>query len=50
MAEGTLELLKDKTKADSLEEAFLNLTGYDIRDENIGNTEKMRLQRKIWKK
>ncbi len=50
VAEGTLELLKNKTKTNNLEEAFLSLTGYDIRDENVGSIERMRLQRKKWKR
>jgi len=50
VAKGTLELLKNKTKTNNLEEAFLSLTGYDIRDENIGSIERMRLQRKKWKR
>jgi ABC-2 type transport system ATP-binding protein len=33
---GTLEKIKANTGTDSLEEAFLKLTGRDIRDENGG--------------
>ncbi len=50
VAEGTLTELKNKTNAHNLEEAFLSLTGYDIRDENISSIEKMRMQRQRWKK
>ncbi len=50
VARGTSESLKRSTKTDNLEKAFLSLTGYDIRDENIGNAERMRLQRQRWRK
>lgn len=38
---GTPTEIKEKTKADSLEEAFLNLTGYDIRSEGEGGVNNM---------
>ncbi|NCD00816.1 ATP-binding cassette domain-containing protein [bacterium] len=47
---GTSENLKKETETDSLEKAFLKLTGYDIRDENISNLERMRNLQKKWKK
>ncbi len=39
--------LKTQTHTETLEEAFLNLTGYDIRDENVTSAEIMRQQRKM---
>ncbi len=33
LMQGTLKEIKEKTKTDSLEKAFLKLTGYDIRDQ-----------------
>lgn len=49
-AEGTVAELKTQTKSATMEEAFLHLTGYDIRDENISSAEIMRNQRKQWKR
>ena len=40
---GTLEEIKERNGTESLEEAFLNLTGRDIRDENGASRSKMRL-------
>jgi ABC-2 type transport system ATP-binding protein len=42
VAQGTLSELKEITGADSLEGAFLKLTGYSIREEEAGQTERMR--------
>jgi len=42
---GTLEKIKANTDTESLEEAFLKLTGRDIRDENGGGGTKMRFMR-----
>lgn len=42
---GTLENIKANTGTESLEEAFLKLTGRDIRDENDGGGGKMRFMR-----
>ena len=42
VAQGTLIELKEKTGADSLEAAFLKLTGYSIREEETGQVERMR--------
>jgi ABC-2 type transport system ATP-binding protein len=39
---GTSAEIKEKTKADSLEKAFLEITGYDIREEAADGLEKMR--------
>ncbi|HII00134.1 TPA: ATP-binding cassette domain-containing protein [Methanosarcinaceae archaeon] len=40
---GTLEEIKERNGTESLEDAFLNLTGRDIRDENGASKSKMRL-------
>ncbi|MCC4770451.1 ATP-binding cassette domain-containing protein [Methanosarcina sp. DH2] len=42
---GTLEKIKENTGTESLEEAFLKLTGRDIRDENGGGGNKRRFMR-----
>jgi ABC-2 type transport system ATP-binding protein len=42
VAQGTLTQLKEETGTDSLEAAFLKLTGYSIRDEETGQVERMR--------
>lgn len=47
---GTSAELKIQTQTASIEEAFLTLTGYDIRDENVSGAEIMRNQRKRWKR
>lgn len=46
--QGTLAELKKATKTKSLEEAFLKLTGSEIREERGGAKERMRLARKAW--
>lgn len=50
VAGGSLAELKKITGANNLEEAFLSLTGYDIREENAGSLDKMRNHRMKWKK
>jgi ABC-2 type transport system ATP-binding protein len=47
VAAGTTEELKLQTQTNSLEEAFLALTGHAIRDENADGVERMRLRRRI---
>lgn len=42
IAKGTVNSLKKQTHSDSLEKAFLELTGKKIREEEAGSTEKMR--------
>jgi ABC-2 type transport system ATP-binding protein len=42
VAQGTLKELKEKTDADSLESAFLKLTGYSSREEEAGQSDRMR--------
>ncbi len=41
---GTVKELKKKTKTDSLEAAYLQITGKDIREETVSNLEKMRMK------
>jgi len=42
---GTVRQLKDKTNTKSLEDAYLKVTGKDIRDEDISNLDKMRIRK-----
>jgi ABC-2 type transport system ATP-binding protein len=44
---GSPDKLKKNTKSGSLEEAFLKLTGYDIRDEDASSKDIMRLHQKM---
>lgn len=50
VASGTVEELKVKTSTRSLEEAFLKLTGRNIRDEDVSKTDAMRARHKAWTK
>lgn len=50
VAEGRPEELKNKTGAKTLEEAFLSLTGKQIREEEAGSIDQMRMNRKMWSK
>jgi ABC-2 type transport system ATP-binding protein len=45
IAQGTSMDLKKETKTDTLEEAFLSLTGHEIRDEEANATDRMRQHR-----
>lgn len=47
IAQGNIEELKNQTKTDSLENAFLSLTGHNIREENANTVDQMRMRRKI---
>lgn len=47
IAKGTSEDLKELTKTKSLEEAFLNLTGHEIREEAANGIDRMRLRRRM---
>lgn len=47
---GTVNKLKESTKAKSLEEAFLNLTGRHIREENSSKIEQMRIRNRVWRR
>ncbi len=48
VAAGTAADLKAQTKTDSLEDAFLSLTGKTIREEESGHLDQMRLRRRAW--
>jgi ABC-2 type transport system ATP-binding protein len=47
IAQGTPNDLKIKTNKTSLEDAFIALTGYKIREEEAGATEQMRMRRRM---
>jgi len=47
IAQGTPEELKRQTQTDSLEDAFLALTGNTIREEESGSVERMRMGRRM---
>lgn len=47
---GTLDQLKKKTETGSLEEAFLKLTGKDIRADEASSMDSMRAHRRMWQK
>jgi ABC-2 type transport system ATP-binding protein len=48
VAVGTPSEIKEQTKTESLEEAFLALTGSTIRDESAGSADQMRQFAKMW--
>lgn len=48
IVQGTPGELEKKTKTSSLEDAFLSLTGHDIREERVGATERLRMHRRAW--
>jgi ABC-2 type transport system ATP-binding protein len=48
VAQGTPREIKDQTGTESLEEAFLALTGSNIRDESAGSADQMRQFAKMW--
>jgi ABC-2 type transport system ATP-binding protein len=50
IALGTSAELKDQTQTNSLEEAYLALTGDTIRDEAGSNLDRMRMHRRAWTK
>lgn len=50
IAEGTAAQLKESTHMNSLEEAFLALTGKKIRDEEATSVEGIRMHRQVWRK
>jgi ABC-2 type transport system ATP-binding protein len=49
IAQGSLEELKKRTSTNALEEAFLALTGRDIRAEQATPQERMRTFRRLWR-
>lgn len=50
IAQGTTSELKNSTRTESLEEAFLALTGSTIRDEKAGAGEQMRQVARMWRR
>ena len=48
--ERSAEELKKQTGADSLEHAFLTLTGSSIRDERVDGRDQMRQMAKMWRR
>lgn len=50
VAKGSPQELKAQTKAASLEEAFITLTGRDIRKEEASPAETMRIHRRMWRR
>jgi ABC-2 type transport system ATP-binding protein len=50
VAQGTPQELKQQTGSDSLEQAFLALTGSSIRDERADSTDRMRQFVKMWRR
>ncbi len=49
IAQGSPEELKEKSAADSLEDAFLKLTGTTIRDEDADPRQRMRNMSNVWR-
>lgn len=50
IAQGTPKELMLKTKAKTLEKAFLALTGQTIRHEEVNTTDQLRMARKMWRR
>ena len=50
VAQGTAEELRAQTGADSLEGAFLKLTGTTIRDERVDGADQMRQMARMWQR
>ncbi|HEX3999401.1 MAG TPA: ATP-binding cassette domain-containing protein [Pirellulales bacterium] len=50
IAQGTPAELKQQTGAETLEQAFLALTGSSIRDEDAGSLDQMRTMAKLWRR
>jgi ABC-2 type transport system ATP-binding protein len=48
VARGTPQELKEQTRASSLEEAFLALTGHALREEEASSMDFMRMRRRAW--
>ena len=49
VAEGTAASLKQQTGAASLEDAFITLTGRDIREDEASPVDRMRMMRRAWR-
>ena len=50
ISEGTAEKLKEETNSETLEDAFLKLTGKQIREEGAKGVDKMRAMNKVWRR
>jgi ABC-2 type transport system ATP-binding protein len=50
VAQGTSAELKAQTQSESLEEAFLALTGTSLRDENASSADQIRQFSKMWRR
>ncbi|HEY3789613.1 MAG TPA: ABC transporter ATP-binding protein, partial [Urbifossiella sp.] len=50
VAQGSPQELKQQTNTDSLEQAFLALTGTSIRDESANSADQMRQAVRMWRK
>ncbi len=50
VAHGTLDELKKHTSTNTLEEAFLKLTGTEIREEEAGAADHLRMARRMWRR
>src|SRR4030042_305597 len=50
IAQGSSSELKEQTKAESLEDAFLALTGKTIREEHAGAIDQLRMRRRMWRR
>jgi ABC-2 type transport system ATP-binding protein len=50
IGQGTPEELKKATNTNSLEEAFLKLTGRSIREEAPSAIDRMRLNKRMWRR
>ncbi|TSD02242.1 MAG: antibiotic transport system ATP-binding protein [Parcubacteria group bacterium Athens0714_25] len=50
IAEGTASDLKEKTKTETLEDAFLSLTGKQIREEGASSVDKLRNMSRLWRR
>jgi ABC-2 type transport system ATP-binding protein len=49
VAQGSPQQLKEQTHSETLEQAFLALTGSSIRDENAGSVDQMRNMSRMWR-
>ena len=50
IASGSVNELRKQTHTNSLEDAFLTLTGHAIREEEANSTDRMRMVRRLWKR
>jgi ABC-2 type transport system ATP-binding protein len=50
ISQGTVQELEKQTKTDNLEDAFLALTGKQIREEEASGKDRMRMRRQLWRR